>query len=89
MFSDLGLIVPKTWDEFVATLDKIKAAGKTPFYFTLKGAWTTLPAYNVLAANSSSDTFFADRTAGKTTFKESYKEATDKFLKLIRLPIKR
>jgi len=83
MFSDLGLTVPKTWDEFVATLDKIKAAGKTPFYLTYKDAWTTLPAYNVLAANTSSDTFFTDRTAGKTTFKEGYKEATDKFLKLV------
>ncbi|GIM28779.1 ABC transporter substrate-binding protein [Clostridium polyendosporum] len=82
MFTELGLTVPKTWDEFLAVADKIKAAGKVPFYLTLKDAWTTLPPVNVLVGNTQGDTFFADRAAGKTTFKEKYKEAADKYLKL-------
>jgi raffinose/stachyose/melibiose transport system substrate-binding protein len=35
-FEELGLEVPKTWDEFTAILDKVKAAGEIPIYFTLK-----------------------------------------------------
>ena len=30
IYEDLGLSVPKTWDEFVANNEKIKAAGKAP-----------------------------------------------------------
>jgi raffinose/stachyose/melibiose transport system substrate-binding protein len=33
MFNELGLQIPQTYDELLATADKIKAAGKTPFYF--------------------------------------------------------
>lgn len=83
IFKELGLTVPKTWDEFIAVAEKIKASGKTPFYFTFKDAWTTLPAYNALAANTQGETFFSDLNEGKTTFKEGYKEATEKFVKLL------
>lgn len=82
IFAELGLSIPKTWDEFIAVADKIKAAGKVPFYLTLKDSWTTLPPFNVLVANTQGDTFFTDRAAGKTTFKESYKEAASKYVKL-------
>lgn len=83
IFKELGLSVPKTWDEFIAVAEKIKASGKTPFYFTFKDAWTTLPAYNALTANTQGETFFSDLNEGKTTFKEGYKEATEKFVKLL------
>ncbi|GIM27712.1 sugar ABC transporter substrate-binding protein [Clostridium polyendosporum] len=82
MFAELGLTVPKTWDEFIAVADKIKAAGKIPFYLTLKDSWTTLPPFNIFVGNTQGDNFFADRAEGKTTFKENYKEAVDKYLKL-------
>ncbi len=83
IFKELGLTVPKTWDEFIAVAEKVKAAGKTPFYFTFKDAWTTLPAYNALAANTQGKTFFQDLNKGQTNFKEGYKEATEKFVKLL------
>ncbi|KRQ86513.1 Multiple sugar-binding protein precursor [Caloramator mitchellensis] len=83
LFNELGLTVPKTWDEFIAVAEKTKKAGKIPFYFTFKDSWTTLPAFNVLAADTQGDSFFAERREGKTTFKERYKEAADKFLKLV------
>ncbi|MFY4775813.1 ABC transporter substrate-binding protein [Metabacillus sp. RGM 3146] len=83
IFKELGLEVPKTWDEFIAAAEKVKAAGKIPFYFTFKDAWTTLPSYNVLSANTEGDSFFKDLNSGSTTFKEGHKEAVDKFLTLM------
>lgn len=83
LFNELGLTIPKTWDEFIAVAEKIKKAGKTPFYFTFKDSWTTLPSFNVLAAATQGDNFYSDVRAGKTTFTNSYKEAAQKFLKLV------
>ncbi|MCX7951285.1 MAG: extracellular solute-binding protein [Clostridiales bacterium] len=83
LFNELGLTVPKTWDEFIAVADKIKKSGKIPFYFTFKDSWTTLPAFNVLAAATQGENFYSDIRAGKTTFTNSYREAAEKFLKLV------
>lgn len=83
IFNELGLTVPKTWDELIAVAEKVKAAGKTPFYFTFKDAWTTLPAYNALAANTQGENFFDQLNDGKTTFQKGYKEATEKFVQLL------
>ncbi|RDI36892.1 ABC transporter substrate-binding protein [Falsibacillus pallidus] len=73
---------PKTWDEFVADLDKAKEAGEIPIYFTLKDAWTGMVALNSVASSISPDQFAEDKTAGNTTFKESYDEVADKLLTL-------
>jgi raffinose/stachyose/melibiose transport system substrate-binding protein len=83
LFSQLGLTVPKTWDEFIATAEKIKAAGKTPFYLTFKDSWTTLILFNALASNLPGDTFFQDRKNGKTTFQQAYREVAQKQLQLL------
>ncbi|MEH7119750.1 extracellular solute-binding protein [Neobacillus vireti] len=84
IFKELGLQVPKTWDEFLAVAEKVKSAGKTPFYFTFKDAWTALPAYNVLAANTQGNDFFKKLDDEKTTFVKGHSEATDKFLELLK-----
>lgn len=82
-FQDLGLAVPTTWDEFVAVCQKIKDAGKLPFYFTFKDSWTTLPAFNAFGASTQEDGFFAKRKAGQTTFGTGYKEAAQRYLEFI------
>ncbi|MED4227298.1 ABC transporter substrate-binding protein [Neobacillus cucumis] len=84
IFKELGLQVPKTWDEFIAVAEKVKAAGKIPFYFTFKDAWTALPAYNVLAANTQEKDFFKKLDAKKTTFVKGHQEAAKKFLELLK-----
>lgn len=84
MFKELGLSVPQTWDEFIDVAEKVKAGGKTPFYFTFKDAWTALPSYNVMAANTQGENFFKELDKGKTTFAKGHKEATDKFLTLLK-----
>lgn len=83
LFKELNLTVPTTWDEFTALCKKIQDAGKLPFYFTFKDAWTTLPAYNAFAASTQGDQFFAKRKANQTTFASGYKEASEKYLQLV------
>lgn len=41
VFSDLGLSVPKTWDEFMANNAKIKAAGIDPVIQSYGDTWTS------------------------------------------------
>ncbi|WP_026568408.1 ABC transporter substrate-binding protein [Bacillus sp. UNC41MFS5] len=84
IFKELGIEVPTTWDDFIAAAEKVKAAGKIPFYFTFKDAWTALPAYNVLAANTQGDDFFKKLDKGDTKFAEGHREAAEKLLTLLK-----
>jgi raffinose/stachyose/melibiose transport system substrate-binding protein len=70
VYAKLGLSVPKTWTEFEANNDKIKAAGIAPVLATLKDTWTSQlfvlgDFHNVAAANP---TFAADYTANKAKY---------------------
>lgn len=82
IFKKLKLQIPTTWNDFIKVSNKIKAAGKQPFYFTIKDSWTTLPSWNCLAASITPSDFFKKFKAGKTTFKKAYGEVADKVLKL-------
>lgn len=42
MFSDLGLSVPKTWDEFIAVNEAVKNAKIVPIVQGIKDGWTSL-----------------------------------------------
>jgi raffinose/stachyose/melibiose transport system substrate-binding protein len=53
IYAEHGLSVPKTWDELMANLDKLKAAGVTPIIGSYKDTWTSqlivlADFYNVL-----------------------------------------
>lgn len=72
IYQQLGLSVPKTWAEFEANNEKIKAAGIAPVIATYGGTdtWTSqlfvlADYYNVQQANP---TFAADFTANKVKF---------------------
>ncbi|HEY9525245.1 MAG TPA: extracellular solute-binding protein [Thermopolyspora sp.] len=70
VYSDLGLQVPKSWAEFMANNEKIKAAGITPVISTFKDTWTSQlfvlgDFYNVQAAVPS---FAQDYTANKAKY---------------------
>jgi raffinose/stachyose/melibiose transport system substrate-binding protein len=41
VYGELGLTVPRTWDEFMANNEKIKAAGKTAVIASYKDTWTS------------------------------------------------
>ena len=70
IYKELGLSVPKSWAEFEANNEKIKAAGKTAVIQTFGATWTSQlfvlgDFYNVLAADPN---FAADYTAGKAKY---------------------
>ncbi|MGG4490865.1 ABC transporter substrate-binding protein [Metabacillus idriensis] len=81
-FEELGLEVPKTWDEFIAVLEKAKAAGEIPIYLTLKDAWTGMISLNSLGGNLAGEEFAEKKSSGKTSFVKSYDEVADKLLTL-------
>ncbi|AWS44117.1 ABC transporter substrate-binding protein [Streptosporangium sp. 'caverna'] len=70
VYADLGLQVPKSWADFMANNEKIKAAGITPVISTFKDTWTSQlfvlgDYFNVQAA---APTFAQDYTANKVKF---------------------
>jgi raffinose/stachyose/melibiose transport system substrate-binding protein len=83
-FRELGLAVPKTWNEFIAAAETCKAAGQTPFYLTLKEAWTALVTFNALAANLQGDDFIDKRRTGDTTFQARYVDVAEKMLTILK-----
>lgn len=70
IYKELGLTPPKSWAEFMANNEKIKAAGKVPVIQTFKDTWTSQlfvlgDFFNVQAAVP---TFAEDYTANKAKF---------------------
>ncbi|MEC0242139.1 extracellular solute-binding protein [Paenibacillus dokdonensis] len=83
IFKEMGLTVPRTWDELIATAQKVKDNGKIPFYFTYKDDWQTNLPFNALAPNLVGIDFFKQLREGKVTFKEKFREVAEKQLKLL------
>lgn len=73
IYEELGLEVPKSWDEFIANADAIKAAGKVAVAGTFKDTWTSqlfvlADYFNVQAAEPD----FAERyTNNQAKYAES------------------
>ena len=70
IYKDLGLSVPKSWAEFMANNEKIKAAGKVPVIQSFGATWTSQlfvlgDFFNVQAAVPN---FAADYTANKAKY---------------------
>ena len=82
-FNQLGLSIPKTWDELIAVCDAAVAAGETPFLLTYKDAWTALCPWNSMAPDLQPANFTDDRLAGKTTFAGTHEEIAEKYLTLL------
>ena len=73
IYAELGLSVPKTWAEFMANNEKIKAAGKVAVAQTYGDTWTSQlfvlsDFFNVQAAEPN---FAADYTANKAKYATS------------------
>ena len=70
VYQELGLSVPKTWDEFLANCDVIKQSGKTAIIGSFKDTWTAQliflgDFYNVNAADPE---FASEFTANQAKF---------------------
>ncbi|TDO94733.1 carbohydrate ABC transporter substrate-binding protein (CUT1 family) [Halanaerobium saccharolyticum] len=82
-FKELGLDIPKTWDEFITTAKTIQENGGTPFYLTFKDAWTIMVPWNSLAANLQGENFIKQRLANETTFQARYQKVAERIYKLL------
>lgn len=70
IYEELGLSVPKTWDEFMTNNEKIKAAGKVPVIQSFGATWTSQlfvlgDYFNVQAVVPD---FATEYTAGKDKY---------------------
>lgn len=83
-FEQLGLSVPETWDDFIATATAIRDAGSQPFAFTWKDNWTAKLLLNSLAGPTQGADFWQQLQAGTATFagSEAYRDAAARLLEL-------
>jgi raffinose/stachyose/melibiose transport system substrate-binding protein len=72
-YEELGLEIPRTWDQFMANNEKIEAAGKAPVIFTFGETWTSqllvLGDFHNVAAEEPD--FAEDYTAGKAKYADT------------------
>ncbi|MEG7335967.1 ABC transporter substrate-binding protein [Bacillus sp. 0102A] len=83
LMDELGLQVPKTWDEFIEALETAEEEGVTPIYFTLKDAWTGMIPWNAVAGVLQPNNFAGKKSSGEASFQKDYQEVTDKMLQLM------
>jgi raffinose/stachyose/melibiose transport system substrate-binding protein len=83
IFEELGLELPETWDEFIATAQQIQAAGYIPIGNGTATAWMDEILMGAFAPNFYGPEFFGEIMAGETTFEdERFVGALEKLLEL-------
>ena len=87
IFAENGVEVPTTWDELIAAAQTFKQNGVTPFYCTMKDAWTAGPAFVNLGGALMPEGFFDDlRAEGSdldtVSFSKDFGDAIDKEVEL-------
>ncbi|MCH1625943.1 ABC transporter substrate-binding protein [Fredinandcohnia quinoae] len=69
IFKELGLDIPKTWDEFISLNEKIKEEGITPIALGSKEGWLLSAAHGMFGPAHYGGNEFVDKiTAGETDF---------------------
>lgn len=69
IFADLGLEIPKTWDEFIALNKKIKAEGIIPIALGSKEGWLLSLTHGIFGpAHYGANDFVEKITKGETDF---------------------
>lgn len=73
IFKELGLSIPKTYEEFLAVCEQIKAKGITPLFMPFKDQWATniwVSAALADYADKNDPTLFNDLNANKKQWNE-------------------
>jgi multiple sugar transport system substrate-binding protein len=65
VFQKNGYSIPKTWDQFMALIKKMKADGLTPLAFTDKDGWPAMGTFDILNMRINGYKFHVDLMAGK------------------------
>ena len=68
VYAELGLKVPKTWDEFVANLEACKSAGYEALANGTKEGWCCEFLFGGVGPSFDGGDFFDKVVAGETTF---------------------
>jgi multiple sugar transport system substrate-binding protein len=71
IFEKNGIAVPKTWAEFIAAGEKLKAAGVTPIAIGTKALWPTGGWFDYLNLRVNGYEFHMDLTAGKIPYTDA------------------
>ena len=71
LFEKMGLTVPTTWDEFIATAKKAEDAGTQAFEWGWKDNWTARVVMNGVVGPDLPDDFLTQLQEGKATFADS------------------
>ena len=87
IFAENGVDVPTTWDELLAAAQTFKDNGISPFYCTMKDAWTAAPAFVNLGGTLMPDGFFDNlRSEGSdldtVSFSKDFHDAAKKEVEL-------
>lgn len=84
LFNELGLWIPKTWDEFLTIAEKAKQAGYIPFANGTKDAWTLETLFGGIGPTFyGGDKYYEAVVAGEKTFEsEEMEKALEKMLEL-------
>ena len=83
MFERNGWEIPKTWDEFTALCETIRAAGIQPLFSGYKDDWNCLAPWNAISAALADGDVCAQVNRGETTFARSYREVAEKSYALL------
>ncbi|PLS04275.1 ABC transporter substrate-binding protein [Neobacillus cucumis] len=81
-FREYHLSIPKTWDEFIAVMEKLKAAGKIPLIMPNKDANKTSIFNLNLVANEINNTYWEQHSFSLSK-DQVWREISDKTLKAL------
>lgn len=85
LFAANGIAVPKTWAEFVAACEKLKAAGVSPIAIGTKALWPTGGWFDYLNLRVNGYEFHMDLTAGKVPYTDpKVKAVFEKWAELVK-----
>lgn len=80
VFAKLKLSIPKTWEQFVAVCDKLKAAGIAPIAIGAKDTWTAGGWFDYMDSALNGGDFHQQLTAGKVSYTDQKVKKTFTYL---------
>jgi len=69
VFQELGITIPKTWDQFIAACEKIKASDRAPICMTLEGRWQSTLWWSEVIMKTDADLYLG-LVSGKIKFSD-------------------
>lgn len=85
LFEKAGAEIPTTWDELLAAVEKLRAAGITPVMMGEKDRWPGMYWYDIISARTAGNAELEKAFADPTRFNsEPFIEAAEKLQELVK-----